>query len=88
MVIEGQVRVKCDAKVLGESYRYLILTKERYGDVTGQLGDTFPRSKQDKRGFVRINQKVFCVTPLCNTWRRHETMCFDANEKYIVVPST
>ena len=64
------------------------MTKERYGDVTGQLGDTFPHPKQDKLGFVRINQKVFCVTPLCNAWRRHESMCFDVNEKYILVPST
>ena len=37
MVIEGHVRVKCVAKVLGESYRYEILTKERYGDVTGRF---------------------------------------------------
>ena len=64
MVIEGQVRVKCDAEVLGGSYRYQILTKERYGDVTGQLRDKLPHPKQDKLGFVKINQKVVGATPL------------------------
>ena len=47
MAIEGQVRVKCDAKVFDGSYRYLVLTKERYGDVTRQLGDKLPHPKQD-----------------------------------------
>ena len=47
MAIEGQVRVKCDAKVFDGSYRYLVLTKERYGDVTGQLGGKLPHPKQD-----------------------------------------
>ena len=64
MVIEGQVCVKCDAQVLGGSYRYEILTKKRYGDVTGQLGDKLPYPKQDKLGFVRINQKIVGATPL------------------------
>ena len=66
MAIEGQVRVKCDAKVFDGSYRYLVLTKERYGDVTGQLGDKLPHPKQDKLGFVGTNQKVVGATPLCN----------------------
>ena len=60
MVIEGQVRFKCDAEVLGGSYclyRYEILTKTRYGDVTGQLGDKLPHSKQNKLDYVRTNQK-------------------------------
>ena len=47
MAIEGQVLVKCDAKVFDGSYRYLVLTKERYGDVTRQLGDKLPHPKQD-----------------------------------------
>ena len=42
MAIEGQVRIKCDAKVLDGSYRYLVLTKERYGDVTGNLEISCP----------------------------------------------
>ena len=45
MAIEGQVRVKCDAKVFDGSCTYQVLTKERYGDVTGQLGDKLPHLK-------------------------------------------
>ena len=59
-----QVRVKCDAKVFDGSYRYKVLTKERYGDTTGQLGDKSPHPKQDKLGFFRIDQKVVSATPL------------------------
>ena len=50
MAIEGQVRIKCDAKVLDGSYRYQDLTKKRYSDVTGQLGDKLPHPKQDNPG--------------------------------------
>ena len=51
MAIEGQVRVKCDAKVFDGSYRYLVLTKERYGDVTGQLRDKLPHPNQENMIF-------------------------------------
>ena len=64
MVIEGQVRANRDAEVLGGSYRYQILTKERYGDVTGQLVDKLPHPKQDKPGFIMVNQKMVGATPL------------------------
>ena len=64
MAIEGQVRVKCDVKVLGRSYRYQGLTKERYGDVVWQLGNKMSHPKQDKLGFFRIGQKVVSATPL------------------------
>ena len=56
MAIEGQVRVKCDAKVLDRSY----------SDVTGQLGDELPHSKQDKHVFFRIDQTVVSATALRN----------------------
>ena len=42
----------------------------------------------------RIDQKVVSVIPLWNvfkssaTWRRHESMSFDVNDKYILVSST
>ena len=64
MAIEGQVRVKCDAKVFDGSCTYQVLTKERYGDVTGQLGDKLPHLKQDKLGFFNIDQKVVSATSL------------------------
>jgi len=48
MATEGQVQIKFYAKVLDGSYRYLVLTKERYGDVSGQLGDKLPDPRQDK----------------------------------------
>ena len=46
MVIEVQVRANRDAEVLGGSYRYQILTKERYGDFTGQLVDNLAVNKR------------------------------------------
>ena len=57
MAIEGQVRVKCDAKVFDGSYRYLVLTKERYVMLLGNLEISCLTSN-------RIDQKVVRVTPL------------------------
>ena len=91
MAIEGRVRIKCDAKVLDRSYRYKVLIKERYGDVTGQLGDQLPHPKQDKLVFSGKRWLAQHHSETClrysSTWRRHESMFFDANEKYILVSS-
>ena len=53
MAIEGQPRSLTE-----------VLTKERYGDVTGQLGDKLPHSKQGKLGLFRIDQRVLSATSL------------------------
>ena len=94
MAIKGQVRVKCDAKVPDGSYRYLTLTKERNSDVTGELERSYLAPNRTNLVLSGLIKRWLAQhhSPTCwrssATWRRHELMSFDANEKFILVSST